>query len=118
MRPYTFHLFDQKLRNLVLAGLPPAWLYKHPRRSYVEQVILATPAWVSHRDMLELHQEKKRKTEETGVEHVLDHVIPLNHPDVCGLNVPWNLQAITRAQNAFKTNRWHPDQMGLFDEYP
>lgn len=64
--------------------------------------------------MKALHREKQRISAETGVEHVLDHIVPLKHSAVCGLNVPWNLQIITRAQNAAKSNKWYPDQLELF----
>lgn len=36
----------------------------------------------------------------------VDHIIPLIHPDICGLNCPANLQVLTRSENAFKKNRW------------
>jgi 5-methylcytosine-specific restriction endonuclease McrA len=107
----TYH--SPEIRTLVLAGIPPVWLFHHKRRRYVEQKIRATPPWVSHREMLELHVERNRRSEETGMQHVLDHIVPLNHPSVCGLNVPWNMQILTKAQNAAKGNRWHPDQLEL-----
>lgn len=108
--------FSRSMRGKILSGSQPDWLIKHPRRPYIEQVILATPPWVSHKDMMELHKMKLAMTEMTGVQHVMDHIIPLTHPYVCGLNVPWNLQILTRKQNAAKSNKWHPDQMDLFLE--
>lgn len=36
----------------------------------------------------------------------IDHIIPLNHPDVCGLHVPWNLEPITKRRNWNKSNKW------------
>lgn len=36
----------------------------------------------------------------------IDHIIPLNHPEVCGLHVPWNLEPIDRELNHTKTNNW------------
>lgn len=106
-------MYSRRLRLLVMAGLPPTWLYNHSRRKYVEQKILATPPWVSHKEMMELHRAKMRITEETGIPHRLDHIIPLNHPMVCGLNVPWNIQIITHAQNTRKGNRFNPEQLEL-----
>jgi hypothetical protein len=112
--------FKPAMRPMILAGSQPDWLKRHPRRAYIEQLILATPPWVDHKAMLALHLAKLKKTEETGIEHVLDHSVPLKHSRICGLNVPWNLAIITRAQNAAKSNKWAPDQMELFlsPEYP
>ena len=36
----------------------------------------------------------------------MDHIIPLKHPNVCGLNCPANYQILSRKENAFKNNKW------------
>ena len=68
----------------------------------------ATPAWLTleQRDaMRELYLMAMRMTKTTGVPYVVDHIVPLRNPSVCGLHVPWNLQVLTREENLKKSNK-------------
>jgi hypothetical protein len=39
----------------------------------------------------------------------VDHIVPLNHPLVCGMHIAVNLQIIRYNDNATKSNNWWPD---------
>ncbi len=45
---------------------------------------------------------------------VVDHIVPLTHCAVCGLNVPQILRLITREENAARSNRWWEFTPDLF----
>lgn len=71
----------------------------------------ATPDWVSDSDLAPFYLEAAMMTEKTGIPHEVDHIIPLQNPAVCGLNVPWNLQVLTRSENARKSNSFNCDDI-------
>lgn len=102
------------LRRTLLTGHEPQWLRLHPRRRYVRAVALSTPDWVDRAHVKRIYAWRDLLTLATGVEHVVDHDIPLNHPHVCGLTVPANLKVMTRPQNAAKCGKWNPWQLELF----
>lgn len=79
------------------------------------QVVISTPGWVN-RDDLKLIQLRARQTSElSGVEQHICHIVPLNHPRVCGLTVPWNLEIKAARINLSESNHIHLDeQLQLF----
>ena len=103
-------------RQRLLAGDTPAWVANSDRAPYIIAVLLSAPPWVCLKTLRKLQAEARALTEATGQLHVLDHIVPLNHPRVCGLTVPWNIQIVHWKVNAVKNNHWNPDQLSLFEE--
>lgn len=66
----------------------------------------ATPPWSDLKAIVEIYKESERITCETGIQHNVDHIIPLIHPLVCGLHVPANLQILTEEENLKKSNKF------------
>lgn len=46
----------------------------------------------------------------------IDHIIPIKHNKICGLHVPWNLQMLTRSENAKKSNKYDEDVVCIFKD--
>jgi 5-methylcytosine-specific restriction endonuclease McrA len=66
----------------------------------------ATPPWVKSSDFDAIYNEAKKISIETGINHEVDHIIPLKGEYVSGLHVPQNLQIITESENGKKFNHF------------
>lgn len=87
------------MKRRLIAGNAPQWLLNHKRRGYIWAAILSFPPWVSRAELALIDAEAHRLTRMTGVPHEVNHIIPLRHPLVSGLTVPWNLEIVTQATN-------------------
>ena len=65
----------------------------------------ATPVWADRAAIRAVYVECMRLTQETGVPHEVDHIVPLNGVNVCGLHVHWNLRPLKATANREKSNR-------------
>lgn len=68
--------------------------------------ISAMPSWADRKAINKIYRERERISKETGVIHHVDHIVPLQGREVCGLHVPWNLQIIPAPDNFIKYNRF------------
>lgn len=90
------------------------WAQKNPEtvqassNAWKRRARQAMPKWLSsqHKAQIRaLYLAARRLTKDTGVKHVVDHIIPLRSDVVCGLHAPWNLQILTHIDNCVKSNR-------------
>jgi hypothetical protein len=68
----------------------------------------ATPNWLTATQRMEIRLKYRLAIElsrATGIRHAVDHIIPLQGEEVCGLHVPWNLQVIPQTENLKKSNK-------------
>ena len=84
---------------------------KANRKRHVKK---ATPSWVDLQLISLKHKERIELSRLTGVLHHVDHVVPLQGENVCGLHVPWNLQIITAEENMSKSNKLPPQEQLRF----
>ena len=65
----------------------------------------ATPSWLTAIDkaqIREMYDVALARKIQTGIQHHVDHIIPITGKNVCGMHVPWNLQVITASENLIK----------------
>lgn len=65
------------------------------------------PPWANKQAIRAIYFEARRLTASTGIKYEVDHIIPSNHPLVCGLHVETNLQIITEFENITKSNSFY-----------
>lgn len=80
----------------------------------------AQPAWANTSHIKDIYRRAKM-LRRAGHKVQVDHIVPLNHPYVCGLHVPWNLRIIDEDLNRYKSNHTWPsqyvEQLELFAAY-
>lgn len=79
--------------------------YRAKRRA-IEQ--MAMPGWADRAKIDAIYKQAVCITEETGVPHHVDHIVPIVSPIVCGLHWEGNMQIIPAFLNITKGNRQWP----------
>ena len=88
--------------------------YKNNKAAYLHyskmrklRIAKASPPWLTQQmidDIKNIYLESRKITDQSGILHEVDHIVPLNGESVCGLHVPWNLRIITKDENISKFN--------------
>lgn len=78
------------------------------KAKYKSTKIQATPPWLTYEHLAEIEElyqwAKDLQWLNNGEPLHVDHIIPLQGVDVCGLHVPWNLRIIPASENCKKSN--------------
>jgi len=69
----------------------------------------AIPSWANPENIQAWYDLAALVTEETGITHHVDHIVPLQSNLVCGLHWEGNLQLLTANENHRKKNVYWPD---------
>ena len=73
-------------------------LFCHYAAKYRASKLQATPKWVDADKLRDIYSKCPKG-------HHVDHIIPLNGENVCGLHVPENLQYLLPIENIRKSNK-------------
>ena len=80
-----------------------ALMRKQKRRAVARQ---AEPQWVNKTTIAFLYTTRQYMSEQTGECWHVDHIVPLQGRNVCGLHVHFNLRVIPAKDNLSKSNRF------------
>jgi phage FluMu protein Com len=86
------HAARQKEYQVKKKNAVPPWL-DGPQKAHIKR--LYRLAWVM--------------SDSTGKPYHVDHIVPLQGKNVCGLHVPWNLQVLEATLNIKKSNTFEED---------
>ena len=93
-------------RDKFMEDAPRSPSHARAQRWY-KRLYTHTPPWCPVNQILAIYKRAQR-LRRLGCKVEVDHIVPLGHPDVCGLHVPWNLEIRSKAYNQFKSNKFWP----------
>jgi 5-methylcytosine-specific restriction endonuclease McrA len=101
MRTYTLRHPERAKahsKKYISANLPKFAAREAMKRAKKQK---ATPVWMSEHHKYLIEQFYLNRPAGCDV----DHIVPLNGADVCGLHVIWNLQYLDSRENRRKSNK-------------
>jgi hypothetical protein len=81
------------------------YLFRSAKRRAAKKQAIPSWFYLEQVDIRQLYMDRVTITLLTGIEHEVDHIVPLQHPLVCGLHCLSNLRIITAEENSKKHNK-------------
>jgi 5-methylcytosine-specific restriction endonuclease McrA len=78
----------------------------HHRAARRAAMLQAIPKWADKDAILLKYKERNCMNKLTGLPHHVDHIVPLQGKNICGLHVAENLRVILARDNLSKNNNW------------
>lgn len=104
--------FEWRQRNAVAwTARTRAWQIANPDKHAAISArrraakLMATPAWSERDEIAAVYTRAASLSRGTGIPHEVDHIVPIKGRTASGLHVIANLQILTAAENARKSNR-------------
>lgn len=82
-------------------------MYRAKDAKYRATKLKATPSWANLEQIKRVYTACSSISDRTGIEHHVDHIIPLQGENVCGLHVEKNLAIIPAQMNLHKSNTYN-----------
>lgn len=90
-------------------ALAHPWIYREAQARRRAAARNRIPPWADRDKIKDWYMLAQIVTEETGIPHEVDHIVPLQGRTVSGLHWEGNMQVITQAQNRAKSRSFWPD---------
>ena len=69
-------------------------------------ILNATPYWANINAINEIYKQASMMSKVNNVKYEVDHIIPLQGKNVCGLHNEFNLQILTMTENRIKATKY------------
>ena len=75
------------------------------KAKYRASKLQATVSWSDKQYIADLYDNAKEASNMFGIDFQVDHIVPLQATEACGLHCEFNLQILTKTENCSKQNK-------------